>query len=162
VRLGGIIAHVTRKMTRNGNGVMAYCTLEDMTGSIECLAFPSVYTKYGSLLSTDMRVIINGRLNVREEQNNMVIIEDVSPLHRRASDDKLYLRMDAGDDALMSKVQDALRRFPGNVPVVLYDEALKRQMLVPRERLRQPVGRGERTIERTAWRRERQVQERGE
>lgn len=140
VRLGGIIAHVTRKMTRNGNGVMAYCTLEDMTGSIECLAFPSVYTKYGSLLSTDMRVIINGRLNVREEQNNMVIIEDVSPLHRRASDDKLYLRMDAGDEALMSKVQEALRRFPGNVPVVLYDEALKRQMLVPRELYVNPSG----------------------
>ncbi|HWQ58480.1 MAG TPA: DNA polymerase III subunit alpha [Clostridia bacterium] len=140
VRLGGIITHVSRKMTRNGNGVMAYCTLEDMTGSIECLAFPSVYTKYGSLLSSDMRVIINGRLNVREDQNNMVLIDDVSPLNRRASDDKLYLRMDIEEDASVRRVSDALRRFPGNVPVILYDEARNRKKLVPKELYVNPSG----------------------
>ncbi|HOG01157.1 MAG: DNA polymerase III subunit alpha [Firmicutes bacterium ADurb.Bin248] len=140
VRLGGIIVHVSRKMTRSGSGVMAYCTLEDMTGSIECLAFPSVYAKYGSLLSSDMRVIINGRLNVREDQNNMVLIDDVSPLNRRASDDKLYLRMDTEDGALVRRVSDTLRRFPGNVPVVLYDEARNRKRLVPREQYVNPSG----------------------
>ncbi len=140
VRLGGIVAHVSRKMTRNGNGVMAYCTLEDMTGSIECLAFPSVYAKYGSLLSSDMRVIINGRLNVREDQNNMVIIEDVMPLVRRISDDKLYLRMDTSDEPLMQRVTGTLKRFPGNVPVVLYDGATNKAKLAPKELYINPAG----------------------
>lgn len=133
VRLGGIITHVSRKMTRNGNGVMAYCTLEDMTGSIECLAFPSIYTKYGSLLSSDMRVIINGRLNVREGQNNMVIIDDVSPLKRRASEDRLYLRLNTTDEQLVQRVTETLKRYPGNVPVVLYDDILNKQRLVPKD-----------------------------
>ncbi len=133
VRLGGIIVHVSRKMTRSGNGVMAYCTLEDMTGSIECLAFPSVYTKYGSLLSSDMRVIINGRLNVREDQNNMVIIEDVSPLKRRTSDEKLYLRLNTADASLTQRMRETLKRFPGNVPVVLYDDQLNKTMLVTKD-----------------------------
>ncbi len=117
---------------------MAYCTLEDMTGSIECLAFPSVYTKYGSLLSSDMKVIINGRLNVREDQNNMVLIDDVSSLKRRSSDDKLYLRMDTEDSALVRRVSDTLRRFPGNVPVVLYDEERNRKRLAPRDQYVNP------------------------
>ena len=132
VRLGGIITHVSRKMTRAGNGVMAYCTLEDMTGSIECLAFPSIYTKYGSLLTDGMRVVVNGRLNVREDQNNMVLIDDVAPLkQRKAADERLYLRIDMQDASLMQSASAALARFPGNVPVVLYDAALNKQKLVP-------------------------------
>lgn len=133
VCLGGIITHVSRKMTRNGNGVMAYCMLEDMTGSIECLAFPSVYTKYGSLLSSDMRVIINGRLNVREDQSNMILIDDVSPLKHRVSEEKMYLRMNTSDAALMQRVTETIKCYPGNVPVVLYDDILNKTMLVPKE-----------------------------
>lgn len=133
VRLGGIITHVSKKMVRNGSGVMAYCTLEDMTGSIECLAFPSVYTKYGSLLSGDMRVIINGRLNVRDGQSNMVLIDDAAPLLKRSADRKLYLRMDTGDQKLMDRVSAVLRRFPGNVPVVMFDPALKKARLAPQD-----------------------------
>ena len=134
VRLGGIITHVSRKMTRSGSGVMAYCTLEDMTGSIECLAFPSVYAKYASLLTSDMKVILNGRLNVREDQNNMVLIDDVFPLRRKAGDAKLYLRLNTLDEELMRHVRETMARYPGNVQVVLHDELMNKTMAVTRER----------------------------
>ena len=133
VRLGGIITRVQRKMTKSGNGVMAYCTLEDMTGSIELLAFPSVFTRFGSLLTEDGKVCISGRLNVREEQNNMILVDEVTPLAARPASSKLYLRFDTGDESLSGRVYTLLRRFPGNIPVVLHNPNTKKTQLVPKE-----------------------------
>jgi len=133
VRLGGIITHVQRKMTKNGNGVMAYCTLEDLSGSIEMLAFPAVFTKFGSLLSEDSKVLVTARLNVREDQNNMLLVDDVSPLSKVSAAEKLYLRYDTADTALNDRVLTLLQRFPGNIPVVIHNPILKKTQMVPKE-----------------------------
>lgn len=133
VRLGGIITRVQRKMTKSGNGVMAYCTLEDMTGSIELLAFPSVFTRFGSILTEDGKVCVSGRLNVREDQSNMILVDEVTPLAARPVSSKLYLRFDTGDESLSGRVYTLLRRFPGNIPVVLHNPNTKKTQLVPKE-----------------------------
>ena len=133
VRIGGIITHVQRKMTKNGNGVMAYCTLEDLSGSIEMLAFPAVFTKYGSLLSEDSKVLVTARLNVREEQNNMLLVDEVTPLQKEASAQKIYLRYDTADAALHDRVLTLLKRFPGNIPVLIHNPVLKKTQMVPKE-----------------------------
>lgn len=133
VRLGGIITHVQRKLTRSGSGMMAYCTLEDTTGSIECMAFPSVFTRCSSLLDKDAKVMITGKLNVRDEQANMVLIDDVKPLYKRSTAQKIYLRLDMQDKLLMDRLMAVLKRFPGNVPVVLHDPKQKRTSLAPKE-----------------------------
>lgn len=123
---GALLPHVQRKMTKNGNGVMAYCTLEDMTGSIELLAFPSVFTRFGSLLSEDSKVCVSGRLNVREDQSNMVLVDEVAPLTLHPAAGKLYLRFDTEDQTLRTRVLTLLQRFPGNVPVVLHNPRYKK------------------------------------
>lgn len=133
VRLGGIITHVQRKMTKNGNGVMAYCTLEDLSGSIELLAFPSVFTRFGSLLTEDSKICVSGRLNMREEQDNMVLVDEVTPLALRPAAGKLYLRFDTADESLSGRVFTLLRRYPGNIPVVLHNPNTKKTQLVPKE-----------------------------
>ncbi len=133
VKLGGIITHVQRKLTRSGNGMMAYCTLEDTTGTIECMAFPSVFAKYASLLNDDAKVIISGRLNVRDEQDNMVLIDDVQPLMKRSASEKIYLRLDTQNTQIMDRLMTVLKRFPGNVPVILHDPNTKRTQLAPKE-----------------------------
>ncbi len=140
VRIGGIITHVQRKLTRSGSGMMAYCTLEDTTGSIECMAFPSVFTKYSSLLNSDSKVIISGKLNVREDQANVVLIDEVQPLMKRSASEKIYLRLDTADATLMDRLMTVLRRFPGNVPVILHDPNTKRTQLAPKELFVNPSG----------------------
>ena len=140
VKIGGIITHVQRKLTRSGSGMMAYCTLEDTTGSIECMGFPSVFTKYSSLLNSDSKVIISGKLNVRDEQENMILIDDVQPLMKRSASEKIYLRLDTQDKPLMDRLMSVLRRFPGNVPVILHDPNTKRTQLAPKELFVNPSG----------------------
>ena len=48
----GILTAVKGKATKKGD-YMAFVTLEDMTGQIECLVFPRVFEKYRNLLNTD-------------------------------------------------------------------------------------------------------------
>ena len=44
---------------------------------------------------------------------------------------KLYLRMDTGDQALMGDVKLQLKRYPGDIPVVLVDGVSLSQRQVP-------------------------------
>ena len=65
--IGGILTEVKGKATRKGD-YMAFVTLEDLTGQVECLVFPKVYERYQSLLQEDEAVVISGRISVREEE----------------------------------------------------------------------------------------------
>lgn len=106
---------------------MAYCTLEDMTGSIELLAFPSVFTRFGSLLSEDSKVCVSGRLNVREDQSNMVLVDEVAPLTLHPAAGKLYLRFDTEDQTHSYARAHAIARFPERTPLMLHNPVQKRR-----------------------------------
>ena len=80
VRIGGIITGIKTKPTKSGNGLMAYATLEDLSGSMELTVFPSIYMKHRSSLIVDNIVSVSGKLNMREDQNNTVLVDMVGPL----------------------------------------------------------------------------------
>ena len=132
LRLGGIVTGLRTKPTRSGNGMMAYVTLEDLTGNLELTLFPSIYQKYASLLLTDSVIIASGKLNIREEQKNTILVDEIRPL-RKGGEKKLYLRFNLQEGGPLEQVSALLRRYPGDVPVILYDGATKIQRIVPRE-----------------------------
>ena len=65
VRIAGLIAHRKNKVTKNNN-MMAFITLEDLLGSIEVLAFPTVLEKYIICCLKTVH-IIEGRLVSRRK-----------------------------------------------------------------------------------------------
>ena len=77
VEMGGILTAVKGKATKKGD-YMAFVTLEDMTGQIECLVFPRVYEKYQGLLQADEIAVMSGRLSVREEEDPKLIVETIT------------------------------------------------------------------------------------
>ncbi len=120
LRIGGIINAMRGKPTRSGNGIMGYGVLEDLTGSIEIAVFPSLYTKYNELLQTDKMVIIDGKLNIRDDQPNTILVDSVTPLESAAAlPQTLYLQLPTNDNALMSSIRAILQRYPGDMPVIL-------------------------------------------
>ena len=133
VRLGGIITSVRTKPVKSGNGLMAYAVIEDLTGSVELAAFPSVFTRCAGRLLVDNKVTVSGKLNMREDQNNTILVDDIMPLEKAKAAGRLYLRLDMGDGRLFDRVRTVLSRFPGNLPVVLVDSATRKTMQAPRE-----------------------------
>ena len=76
--IGGLISEKKIKYTKNEQ-VMAFLNVEDLVGNIEVIVFPKTYSKYGSLLAEDNKVLLTGRISGEEERDGKLICEDVVP-----------------------------------------------------------------------------------
>ncbi|MBI3384888.1 DNA polymerase III subunit alpha [Candidatus Gottesmanbacteria bacterium] len=84
IKVGGIITELRKILTKNGSNEMAIVKIEDDTGSIEAVVFPKIYTSTHSCWIVDQVVIINGRVDNREERLSL-IVESASSLRELAA-----------------------------------------------------------------------------
>ena len=150
--IGGILTEVKGKATRKGD-YMAFVTLEDLTGQVECLVFPKVYERYQSLLQEDEAVVISGRISVREEEAPKLLAEKIVRIGEwekeqgrtvsfrkpqpapgdenaaRNASRKLFLRLDRKD---LDRVSALLALEAGDVPVYLHLPKEQKTLLSPR------------------------------
>ena len=152
VDIGGILTEVKGKATKKGD-YMAFVTIEDLTGQVECLVFPKVYERYQPLLREDEPVVISGRLSVREEEAPKVLAERITRMEdwgknegkkqketaqlpmtsdaqiASASARKLFIRLERKD---LEKISALLALYPGEIPVYLHIPAEKTTFLAAR------------------------------
>ncbi|KAF3884945.1 MULTISPECIES: helix-hairpin-helix domain-containing protein [Nostocales] len=69
---------VKKVMTKKGDP-MAILQIEDLTAQSEAVVFPKIYEKINSLLAVDVRLIIWGKLDRRDDQAQL-IVEDAEPV----------------------------------------------------------------------------------
>lgn len=74
VAVNGIVVSVKKISTRTSNNEMAFIQLEDLTGTIELVVFPNVYSRTRILWSRDTIVWVSGRVD--EKDDRMVILAD--------------------------------------------------------------------------------------
>ncbi len=79
VKLAGIITGVTAKTTRREER-MAFFSLEDSTGVVECIAFPKVYNTVSDIIREDCAVYVEGNLSVREDESPKVMVSTMGLL----------------------------------------------------------------------------------
>ena len=78
IAIGGIIESAKRIFTKKSNAEMAFLTLANERGiGIECVVFPKVFLQYKELLIKDNAVLINGRINSRDDKRT-IIVERIS------------------------------------------------------------------------------------
>lgn len=135
VVFGGILSSVNQKITRN-NAIMAFLTLEDLTGSIEVIVFPKTLESVKPLCVTDSLVVVKGRLSIKEDEAPKLICESIEPLEKINSS-KLYLRLDDSEKAkqfnlylkeLLSEEQK------GDTPIYFYASKENKKFRAPRDR----------------------------
>lgn len=115
---GGIINDIKTKTTKS-NKVMAFITLEDLTGAIEILVFPNTYEKYIDLLKKDNAVIVKGRINIKEEETPKIIAEELSQLKDNGDKSFLVLENEGGSSQGLEKLIDFIVQHPGRTQVVI-------------------------------------------
>ena len=74
--IGGMIVAKQLKSTRS-NSIMAFLTIEDMTGNVEVLVFPKDYERYRTLLNEDAKIFISGRVTADEEHGAKMIAQKI-------------------------------------------------------------------------------------
>ena len=110
---------------------MGYAVLEGITGSVEAVIFPRTLQQVGSLFVDDAPVLVRGKLNIREDRANSLLVEEMKPLGE--ANRSLYIRFDSLPEDLVTKTCGFLKKYPGTIPVILYDAAKKIGKGVPKE-----------------------------
>jgi DNA polymerase-3 subunit alpha len=139
VGLGGVVSTVKGMRDRRGNA-MAFFTLEDYTGTIEVIAFSTVYEAARALIHSDTPLLVTGRLDRREEEAPKVIAESVVPLAEAglSGNRRLEVRVprEKCDADTLTEVRSLLAQNTGSMPVTItIDTGSSRATLAPRVRV---------------------------
>lgn len=116
--VGGIITNVKKKITKN-NKLMAFFTIEDLTGSIEGIAFPFIYNKYSNLLDVDSKVIIRCKADKPEDMSPKIIAETFRSLVQK-KERTVIISLSDNDKIELPKVKELIFSNPGQTQVVIH------------------------------------------
>ena len=128
----------SRMMTTKSNSMMAFTSVEDLTGTMEVIVFPKVLDAFRDSLHENAVVVIDGRLSVREDEASKLLAESIVPIDNYDPDPmktaakKLYIRVPSRSSREYAKVVNLLGIFDGDMPVLLYLTDTKQYLRVPR------------------------------
>ena len=117
VEMIGIISAVRNRRTKQ-NDLMKYITLEDLTGSIECIVFPNAVKAYDALLEKDKLVRLRGDLDITEDQPPKVRVRTVEPLRKQTA--KLCISLGTRDASKLTAIKQVLRGASGAAEIYVY------------------------------------------
>ncbi len=145
VRIVGIVGDVTLKTTKR-NEKMAFFTLEDKYGKIECVAFSSQFSRFSAFIKEDNALCVEGNLSLREDEQPKVLASNifslleneefervaVQPLQKvqarqtaaptaRKAVTKLYLRVPNLECDEYKRARNLVDIFEGDIRVIFYD-----------------------------------------
>jgi DNA polymerase III alpha subunit len=86
VTMAGIISAFRRTVTKRTGTSMAFITLEDVYGSVDCVCFPTAFEKFRSIIQNDKIVKIKGKLDVDAEKGNSLIVDEIIALDEEEKD----------------------------------------------------------------------------
>ncbi len=127
VIVGGLITAVKRITTKK-NERMAFLSVEDKTGSIDALVFPSKYEEMKDQFIPNKPVLIAGRLSERDGAYAVVFEKSMYiDEQKHASEfDGIILRISKGQDKKeISKLKEYISTHPGDRAVKLIIEGTK-------------------------------------
>ncbi len=132
VRVGGIIVDKITKTTKN-NQMMAFITIEDLYGTVECIIFPQTFTRHSGLLEKDTAILLEGTVNMKEEENTKLLVNSIRPLVKEQTNAISISIKNDSDLALVEKIKPTLRQYPGNVPVYILLQHRKKKLRAERD-----------------------------
>jgi len=131
VIVGGIIADVKTKVTRNDQR-MAFINIEDLTGTMEVIVFPSVFEKYKDLLYSDSKIYLKGRINYKEDEYPKIIAEEMTPLQKEDKGTLIFF-VSKEEKVDFSSLNDFISSNPGDIPVVIHLNDEKKSLLLDKK-----------------------------
>ena len=67
-------------MTTKSNTLMAFTTVEDLTGTMELLIFPRVLADCRAVLQENAVIVAHGRVSVKEEEAARLVVDGIQPI----------------------------------------------------------------------------------
>ncbi|MGE3611402.1 MAG: DNA polymerase III subunit alpha [Bacteriovoracaceae bacterium] len=117
--IAGMISESKVIVTKKGDK-MAFVTLEDLTGKIECLFFPRIFAEYQQFLTMDEPLILYGVVNLAEDPkkfypNKVGLLKDESD--NRVTSVRVNVPLEHLHTHSLSQVKQILLSYRGSVPI---------------------------------------------
>ncbi|HIT72393.1 DNA polymerase III subunit alpha [Tyzzerella sp. An114] len=125
VIIGGLISAISIKYTKN-NKQMAFLSIEDMHGIVEAIVFPNVYEKFSHLITEENVIIIEGRVNISDDENGKIICESIRGINEPEEEKKwlsVGIIIGKSNNIKTEDIIPILSKYPGNCPVYIKDIA---------------------------------------
>jgi DNA polymerase-3 subunit alpha len=123
VTIGGLIASVQRKVTRQKGEPWALVQLEDLDGSIEVAVYPRTYGPVAGQITEDRIVLFTARLERRDEDTLKVVAREVSfpdLAEQEHGPVRLTLPVAKCVPPVVDRLKEVLASHPGTVEVQLH------------------------------------------
>ncbi len=126
-----IIVNVKYHTTKS-NDMMAFISIEDLTGSLEALIFPKVLMEANELVKENSPVILQGRISVKEEEEPKILVDAVLSADggtagklraeteaKATNETKLYIKVPSRESKEFHLAENLFQIFEGNWPVYI-------------------------------------------
>ncbi|MFH2139126.1 MAG: DNA polymerase III subunit alpha [Candidatus Omnitrophota bacterium] len=122
IYVAGILEKVKVTLTKRSAEKMAIIRMEDLETSLDLLVFPETYRKTSSCIEEDKLVVVQGKLDLREDTpkiiaSNIIPIEDISAA--LVSSINLNISGLAAKKKELAKLKETILSHPGKTPVHL-------------------------------------------
>ncbi len=140
VSLGGVVSSFRRLQTKKGD-TMAVFQLEDMTGTIEVLMWPTIFERFKHFLESDSPICVRGRCDVDARGEVKVLCNEILDLSTvwKAGVEKARIRvfLPSLEVGCLDRFQSLIRRYPGNCALEfeLFDKQRYTIQLIPSEKI---------------------------
>ena len=122
VRVAGLAASVTNKLTKEKKEPWAVIMLDDGESTVEALAFPEAFRTYAGAAQPDQPLLICATVSKRDDAAKL-IVREIYPLLEapRSFAEALVVsvRADAAGADCLQRFHDIAGRFPGRIPTML-------------------------------------------
>jgi DNA polymerase-3 subunit alpha len=117
--VGGVVTNLVRKYTRKGD-LMATFVLEDLESAVNAWVFPRTMLDFGTLLADDAVVVVKGRMDQRDDEVKLVVMEIRRPeLTAGGSPLEIVLPVTSLTELTVDRLKALLLSHPGPAPVYL-------------------------------------------
>ena len=131
VKLVGIVTSRVMKKTKKDDN-MAFVKVEDATGEIEVIVFPSQFIRFADILSVGKVISVNGTATIKDEEPCKVIMDsgeiliDNDSYTEEKKPQKLYLKVETVKSEMVKNIIDLLKEYKGETEVIFYDASEKK------------------------------------
>ncbi|KUO49018.1 MAG: DNA polymerase III subunit alpha [Desulfitibacter sp. BRH_c19] len=128
VVIGGVVSRIKRSVTKKGEA-MAYVTLEDNTGSVDCLIFPSVLVQFARLIKEDSVIRIEGRISCQNDEMK-VIASSIKAIEKDSEQTLIIYCTQSSNKQVLESIKKLLISNSGDIPVYIEFAGFNKKLIV--------------------------------
>jgi len=120
VRVGGILSKIRIVLTKKGGQEMMFADLSDETGALTLVVFPKVYAENKMLLGEDKAVLVEGRVDMRQDEISLIVEKIYDPKNMGEGKDDPVIRIPQGTrPQILVRLNEMLQENKGDQKITL-------------------------------------------